>query len=129
MVMFAKFGLTGGVLLQSVLAATVRLPALPSPPKKLSGWQMTVPSALMARTALPSVQVPVTRFCLPLIAVAAAPKFWLTLAADAGVPVTKVFGTVKVCARPSGDAHASNREAKQRVALRSVCICPPKLQV
>src|SRR5258708_10082149 len=129
MVMFAKFGLTGGTVLQSAPAATVKLPALPSPPKKLRGWQTTVPSALMARTALPTVQVPVTKFCLALIAVAAAPKFWFTLAADAGVPVTKVLGTVNVCARARGDVHASDREAKQRVVMRSVCICPPKLQV
>src|SRR5258708_25640786 len=105
-VTLAKFRFTGGVTLQSVLAEIVRLPALPSPPKKLSCWQTTEPSSLMARIELPAGQVPVTRFCSPLIAVAVALKFWLTLAADAGGPVTNVFGTVVICAHPSREAHA-----------------------
>src|SRR5947207_775258 len=122
MVMFAKLGFEGGALFQFRLAETVKLPALPSPPKKLSCWQTTVPFGLMTRIEGPAVHVPVTRFCLLLTAVAVALKFAFTSAAVAGVPETKVLGTVRSAGHASGDARTNSAEAKQRPAERRVTL-------
>jgi hypothetical protein len=83
--------------------------------------QTTVPFALTVRTACPAGQVPVTRFCLLLTAVAVALKFWFTSLAVAGVPGTKVLGIVR-SADLSGEAKTSEPKTKQRSALRRVTL-------
>jgi hypothetical protein len=93
--------------------------------------QTTVPFALTVRTACPAGQVPVTRFCLLLTAVAVALKFVFTSAADAGVPVTNVLGTLKACGHASGEARTSDpiatqRAPERRAIFRSFFIDPPK---
>src|SRR5258708_16036305 len=68
--------------------------------------QTTVPSALTVRIACPAEQVPVTRFCLLLTAVAVALKFWVTSLAVAGVPRTKVLGIVRSAHPAAGAGNA-----------------------
>jgi hypothetical protein len=83
--------------------------------------QTAVPSALMVRIACPAGQVPVTRFCLLLTAVAVALKFWFTSLAVAGVPGTKVLGIVRSVDQ-SGEAKTSEPKTKQHTALRRVTL-------
>src|SRR5882672_5103862 len=77
---------------------------------------VTVPFAATERTACPGGQVPVTRSCLLLTEVAVALKFWLTSAAVAGVPGTKVLGIVKSAGHTSGDVKSIEPKAKQPAA-------------
>src|SRR5262245_2522664 len=112
-VTFAKFRFTGGEALQSTLAATVRSPALPSPPKNPTCWQATLPFAFTARIALPAGQLPATRFCLLFTAAAVALKFAFMSDAEAGVPRTKVLGMVR-----SAD-HASEEHRSRAAGLHA----------
>src|SRR5258708_38072369 len=78
--------------------------------------QTTVPSALTVRIACPAEQVPVTRFCLLLTAVAVALKFWFTSLAVAGVPGTKGLGLVR-SPRLAGGGGNAKANAKTPAAL------------
>src|SRR5437899_2144495 len=95
--------------------------------------QVTVPFAAIDRTACPGGQVPVTRSCLLLTEVAVALKFWLTSAAVAGVPGTKVLGIVRSAGHASGEgnARASVRlaAAMRCVMVRSAFMVPPRSQI
>src|SRR5215470_11320198 len=123
MVTLPKYGFPGGDAFQSTEAETVRSPALPDPPKALICWQTALPFAFTPVIACPEGQVPFTLSCLLLTAAAVALKFAFISEAFAGVPCTKVFGTVKSAAS-DGSAN-SDSEVRLRAALRSVCIVPP----
>src|SRR5260370_38042250 len=75
--------------------------------------QTTVPSALTVRIACPAEQVPVTRFCLLLTAVAVALELWFTSLALAPRSGEKVFGhaTTSRPAQGHGNAHAHAQSA------------------